>query len=723
MNFSGFAPHEFTRWSSMVEQDDPTALPIGVAAVARNVTFHMAAVRTRDGLQMQFQTPSQDQPVSGLASLKNQQAAGDTQVPMLFDGGGRLYVESPPASGALQAVSSPQVNLPGNAHMQVASAYNRGYLAFSDMKIAVAAPAVYDLPSGRLDPYSMRPVGDRWKANISYSVGEVVTPASGGTIGNGHTYRCTTAGTSAAAAPTFTTGVGDVITDGSVVWTENTAAMSVSGTTGNICTGQRYMVVLFKNRNGCITGMTEASVIGINVGSASKQLQVDHIPVGPANTAARVLCFTVSGGSTAGDYFYIPSNDSVTGITITSTVITDNVTTSVTLNFTDVYLLASTKVTSFFRKIQAPACLDIHFSETTQRMAVSGAVGYPSGWLVSLQNDPESFYGDTAVVQAGENDGQRAVVWREFRGASYGLKERAGYLIEPSATDPSTWQVTKRWEGVGPVGPRAVDVSSAFMCFVHRTGVYVFMGDQPLRITKEIPKTWHSINWDFAHLIWVLIDEEAQEIRIGVPVNDSTVPNAVLKCNYEEAPDFAPPIYFSPFVGKEIAAGSSRKWSVDDIAALVAVRAERKLGAAISDALSRQSQILFASSAPDGGVNAIIPGTFNDNGSGIDCIYETVSTQDLLRVNQLGGVGVNATGLADLNVSVVYGRKNASSPDGRIDLKPLRLSDTQDKAPPSVGGRGQNERFRLRLSNSKAPNSWFDVKYAVLYARPVATSR
>jgi hypothetical protein len=872
MNFAGFAPHEFTRWSSMVEQDDPTALPIGLAAVARNVTFHLTSVRTRDGIQMQFQAPppdplnpTQNQPITGLASLKYQQPSPDKppdkRIPLIFDMAGRVFVESPEGSGILVPVNSSLVTPPANAHMQVASAYNRGYLAFSDLKTGQGQPAVYDLLSGNLDPYSMRPVGDRWKASTVYRLGEVITPNTG-TTGNGHTYVCIVAGTSGSSQPAFPLGDAGTVTDGTATWKEVTAhaatvidsipntlftvtriagagsyaagrdvyiAVTISngngeslisaaniitntvlndrvqvviapssqpsfpswlsglaapfaptgvnvyaadvatgaappaasayhsvatgkapgatvnvdttgagaappttnGATittanaGNICTGIRYMVVLFKNRNGAITGMTEASVISISVPApGAQQLWVGNIPVGPANTAARVLCFTVAGGSTAGDYFYIPTQDQVSGVVMTSTIIPDNTTTSATLNFTDVYLLSSTKVTSFFRKIQVPNCVDLYFSRSTSRMVVSGASGYPSGWLVSLQNDPESFYGDTAVVQAGENDGERAIAWREFRGASFGLKERGGYFIEPGASDPSTWNVTKRWEGVGPVGPRAVDVSNAFMCFVHRSGVYIFFGDQPIRITRELPKTWHSINWDFAHLIWVLIDEETQEIRIGVPLNDSTVPNAVLKCNYEEAgTDFAPPIYFSPFVGKEIAAGSSRKWSIDDIAAFVAIRAERKLGLTVTDALSRQSQILFASSSPDGAVNAIMPGTFNDNGLGIDCIYETVSTQDLLRVNQLGGVGVNATGFGDLNISIVYGRKNATAPDGHIDLKPLRLSDTQDKAPPSVGARGQNERFRLRLTNGKVANSWFDVKYAVLYARPVASSR
>src|SRR5436853_3247611 len=135
MNFAGFAPHEFTRWSSLVEQDDPTALPMGVAAVARNVTFHLASVRTRDGIQMQFQAPpdqanplnsGQSPPISGLASLKYQQPSPDKppdkRIPLIFDMAGRIFVESPEGSGTLVLVNSSLVTPPANSHMQAAAA-------------------------------------------------------------------------------------------------------------------------------------------------------------------------------------------------------------------------------------------------------------------------------------------------------------------------------------------------------------------------------------------------------------------------------------------------------------------------------------------------------------------------------------------------------------------------------------------------------------------------
>lgn len=869
MNFEGFTPHEFDRWSSLVEQDDPTALPQGVAGIARNVSFRLNSVRTRDGVTWQFQTPGANQPISGLASLINQSAtAASTQVPLIFDMGGNLYIESPAGSGTLKPVTSSQVTSPGNAHLQVAPAYNRGYLAFSDMKVGLANPAVYDLPSGNLDPYTMRPVGDRWAANTAYMVGEVITPNTG-TIGNGHTYRCTTAGVSGASQPNFPVSEGGTVADGSVVWAETTTVMAQtladitpmksvptvtrnagagafasgrdvyiaitmvngngetvpgpifsffntaandqfavtspvlpiwaqalggvfaalgynvyeadvatgnaapilsafkkvngglvsigvntnvnnSGTgaapptstnanivpAGNICSGQRYAIVLFQNRNGYITGMTEASVQAFNAGGNGLELYMAHIPTGPANTAARVVCFTVSGGTTVGDYFYIPSQDSVSGITMTSTVINDNTTTSATFNFTDTYLLSTTKVTSFFRKIQAPPCVDIYFSASLNRMILTN----PTGHMVSLAADPESFYGDTSPVQPGQLDGQNTICWRDYAGASYSLKERSGYIVEPSESDPSTWQTVKKWEGVGPCGPRAAAVCNAFLCFAHRSGFYVFFGDSPQRVSKEIghlaTSTWRRINWDYQHLIWVHIDEEAQEIRIGVPLDDSTVPNAVLKVNYEESPTFTPPLFFSHFVGKEISSAEARKWSVDDIAAYVCARVERKLASQGSgarttmsgaDSLTRQSQIMFGSSNPDGVVSAIDYGTYSDtgpNGSvGIDSVYEAVAPAELMRVNQLGGMSVNAVGNGDLLVSIILGRQLAPDKSNKIDLTPIRLDDSATRPPKSVGGRGQNERMRPRFSNGKQPGAWFDIKYAVLYARPIAASR
>ena len=68
MNFDGFIPHEFTRFGGLVDNDDPTVLPMGVAAVCKNCRFQLTTVATRFGLQTVMQGPNQAA-ISGLASL------------------------------------------------------------------------------------------------------------------------------------------------------------------------------------------------------------------------------------------------------------------------------------------------------------------------------------------------------------------------------------------------------------------------------------------------------------------------------------------------------------------------------------------------------------------------------------------------------------------------------------------------------------------------------
>ncbi len=54
-----------------------------------------------------------------------------------------------------------------------------------------------------------------WVASTAYSLRDEVIP----TTANNYVYICTTAGTSDSSEPTWATGIGDTIVDGSVVWT------------------------------------------------------------------------------------------------------------------------------------------------------------------------------------------------------------------------------------------------------------------------------------------------------------------------------------------------------------------------------------------------------------------------------------------------------------------------------------------------------------------------
>lgn len=537
---------------------------------------------------------------------------------------------------------------------------------------------------------------------------------------------------------------------------------------GNICAGLRYAMVLYVSRTGYLTGVGFASVVSFTSPGNGFQLYMAYIPTGPApQTAARIVAFTPagqlsqaagSGITSAGPYFWIPPAfpngifdlttiaggvtvaDVVNGVSMTSTLINDNVTTTATFNFTDDYLkLTQEEISSFFRKIQVPNASDVYYSENLRRVFYAVDT-LPSGWYVSLKDDPESIYGDTSILQVAENNGQNRVAVRDFQTATYLLKEESGHVLDLIPDNPSDWKPTKKWDGCGPCGPRAVDVGPDFMAFIHRSGAYVFKGTEPYHISPELqngpanttgPKnlscTWARINWAVEQTFWTHIDLDNKEVLYGVALDGSTVPNKILKCNYEESPDFAPPIHFSPYIGKEIASGSCRKWSIDDIAANVCIRSKRTLSAPATDLdpATIQSQLLFGSADFDGVVSAQVPFVFNDNGGGFMSVYETVCPGESLRPSKLGGVQANVGGQGEgpMEVLALRGKDPEDGGPNTGGLVIAMKKKWQAGVPYSCGARGQNERFRLRISNGGVADVGFDLKWAAIYTQPISSAR
>lgn len=510
--------------------------------------------------------------------------------------------------------------------------------------------------------------------------------------------------------------------------TVNTAAIT---TAGNIDAGQRWSITLFVNRNGYISGMTQPSAVTNNFDVAGFQVFAQNIAIGPANTTQRIVAFTVAGGSSAGPYAYIPAADNVAGIPITSTVINDNVTTTATFNFYDTYLTdlmaGSTNVTAYFDKIQVPQCSKVYFSKTLNRV-IYMPLSLPSGAYISPERDPETIFASTGLVQIAENDGHRLIGWLDWNGVQYALKENSGHEVDPSPNDPTQWAVRLRWSGVGPCGFRAYDAGRGFFAFVHRSGVYLYFGEKPVLVNEELPITWRGVNWTPAAMatIWVMIDDDTREMRIGLPMGNSPVPNKVLKCNFEQSPDFNPPVHATIYSqGKFISSAAARKWSIDDIPANSCIRAERSILNAPPDMdlNTTSTQILYASSDPDGAINAVTPGVYNDNSLGFNSIYETVAPGELLKLTQFGGVQANVGGLGAIGMTGLS-QSNKAAEDGGPLVKERKLKDC---IAPNVGYKskssGIGERWRLRVENKGVPDVWFDLRFAAIYARPVFISR
>jgi hypothetical protein len=232
-------PGVIGRMLGKADVDDPTSLPVGLAGEARNCDFELTSVRTRDGHNLQaggvpagiqalFKTP-----VTGLLGLTytpEKDTESFFQLPLLYqatdDGSsGSLQGEFAVGSGITLPITSPLVLLPAKAHMLGAQAYNKAWMAFSDLISPLGLGSVYNMQLKVLDPYGMKPFGWVWLPNTQVYVGEVCTPPVAG--GNGHCYRCTHDGiTGPNPGPIFPAAQNTIFADGTAQWEELTPVIA-----------------------------------------------------------------------------------------------------------------------------------------------------------------------------------------------------------------------------------------------------------------------------------------------------------------------------------------------------------------------------------------------------------------------------------------------------------------------------------------------------------------
>jgi prepilin-type N-terminal cleavage/methylation domain-containing protein len=101
----------------------------------------------------------------------------------------------------------------------------------------------------------------RWQPSIAYKLDSIVTPTTIPAAPNGgHYYKCTTAGTSGASEPTWSTS--GTISDGTIVWTVSSGNISVWQKSNAYAAGN---IVVPINNNGhyykCQTGGTSGTSV------------------------------------------------------------------------------------------------------------------------------------------------------------------------------------------------------------------------------------------------------------------------------------------------------------------------------------------------------------------------------------------------------------------------------------------------------------------------------
>jgi hypothetical protein len=118
----------------------------------------------------------------------------------------------------------------------------------------------------------------------------------------------------------------------------------------------------------------------------------------------------------------------------------------------------------------------------------------------------------------------------------------------------------------------------------HRSGLYLFAGGEPVKISQEIQPLWNTIHWQFGHTLWVAVDPKERRILVGAPFGTANSPNKVLLLDYRDLDTGSeivsqPPIHVT-FTGRKTAMDKTRKWSPWSIAANSCAVLERSDGTA-----------------------------------------------------------------------------------------------------------------------------------------------
>ena len=119
-----------------------------------------------------------------------------------------------------------------------------------------------------------------WLASTAYTVGQYAVP----TTSNGRLYRVTTAGTSGATQPTWPTTAGGTVTDGTVVWTEQTTAL-VGGTNPTEVTATGYGRATLAASLGGLAGSQGAASTTASTGQAGFSTSNNTVVTWSAPTA------------------------------------------------------------------------------------------------------------------------------------------------------------------------------------------------------------------------------------------------------------------------------------------------------------------------------------------------------------------------------------------------------------------------------------------------------
>lgn len=316
----------------------------------------------------------------------------------------------------------------------------------------------------------------------------------------------------------------------------------------------------------------------------------------------------------------------------------------------------------------------------------------------SATEAPESYDGVTGIMEIAVNNGQGIRSAFKLRNNLYFVKERGMYVTATDGVnEPALWAMEEVSNKVGTPSAHGVGFGEEWVVIAGRSGLYLFDGSEPIKLSQEIQPTWDAINWQNGQVLWVQVDTEHKRILVGVPMGSATQPNQILMLDYTEG-------FQDPLVAMIGSTERSRKWAQWMIPANSCGLIERATGVA---------QIFLGSNNGTTKIYALTKGQFSDDGVPIHSYYTTaylsstgISGRNLFGyltgyVQGAGSLALSSYSPGDVVVTTL-GSWTLASPTGR-DMEQF----TNVLA----------ERISYQFGTDAA-GSWFSLTKLVPWAKP-----
>src|SRR5271165_4216952 len=244
----------------------------------------------------------------------------------------------------------------------------------------------------------------------------------------------------------------------------------------------------------------------------------------------------------------------------------------------------------------------------------------------SRVEDPESYDGIDGLLSVAENNGQAICAAFKLRERLYFVKEHSLHVTQDDGTnEPALWSISEVSRRVGTPSVHGVGIGEDWVVIAHRTGLYIFNGGEPIKISQEIQPTWNQINWQYGQTLWVTVDIKERRIFVGAPLGTATTPNKILMLDYRDldsADDLAtrPPINIT-YTGRKTATDKTRKWSPWTIAANSCAIIERINGTAVVAMGGGTPGV--GGAGPTGKIYQLVDTQYSDDGTAIPSYYTT----------------------------------------------------------------------------------------------------